>query len=118
MIELKKSIYERVNCVQDKPASNLIQKAKNTVRLAKKYWNVPPKGKYISYKEVASLSGAGFGVHWTTLLASTIGLNASNFLVGASIGLSPMDLQIMLTVANLIGLNIHIIAATGFESVC
>ena len=96
--------------------SKLINKAKDTLDLAKKYWNVPPKGNYIPYKEIASLSGAGFGVHWTTLLASTIGLNASNFLVGASIGLKPMDLQIMLTVANLIGIPIGIFRSWYYDN--
>lgn len=50
-----------------KPKVQLVQ--------SKEYWSVPPKGKNIPYKEVAALSGAGFGVHWATLLASTIGLS-------------------------------------------
>ena len=45
----------------------LIEKAKSTIGLAKKYWHEPPKGNYVSYKEIASLSGAGFGVHWAVL---------------------------------------------------
>lgn len=96
--------------------SNLINKAKNTFQLAKEYWNVPPKGNYISCKEIASISGAGFGVHWLTVLASTISLNASNFLVGASIGLRPMDLQMMLTVANLIGIPIGIFRSWYYDN--
>ncbi len=96
--------------------ASVLQKAKDTVKTAKEYWNVPPKGNYISYKEIAGLSGAGFGVNWTTLLASTIGLNASNFLVGASIGLKPMDLQIMLTVANLIGIPIGIFRSWYYDN--
>ena len=96
--------------------TKIIDKAKNTIHLAKEYWNVPPKGNYIPYKEVASLSGAGFGVNWTILLAQTIGLNASNFLVGASIGLRPMDLQIMLTIANLIGIPIGIFRSWYYDN--
>ena len=99
-----------------KQKSGLISKAKDGLATAKKYWHNPPKGKYISYKEIASLSGAGFGVHWATLLASTIGLSASNFLVGASIGLRPMDLQIMLTVANLIGIPIGIFRSWYYDN--
>lgn len=94
----------------------LADKAKNVFHTAKEYWTVPPKGNYIPYKEVAALSGAGFGVHWTTLLASTIALNASNFLVGASIGLRPMDLQVMLTVANLVGMPIGIFRAWYYDN--
>ncbi len=101
--------------MSNKP-KNLIQKAKDTLNLAKQYWNVPPKGNYISYKEVACLSGAGFGVNWTVLLASMIGLNASNFLVGASIGLKPMDLQIMLNVANIIGIPLGIFRSWYYDN--
>lgn len=102
--------------MENEAKTNVISKVKDTVRLAKEYWNVPPKGSYIPYKEVASLSGAGFGVHWVTLLASQISLNASNFLVGASIGLRPMDLQIMLTVANLIGMPIGIFRSWYYDN--
>ena len=77
--------------MENEGKTTVISKAKNLIKKTKTYWNTPPKGKYISYKEIASLSGAGFGVNWTLLLASTIGLNAGNFLVGASIGLEPMD---------------------------
>lgn len=94
----------------------VLGKAKNLFFTAKEYWTVPPKGNYIPYKEIASLSGAGFGVHWATLLASTIGLNAANFLVGASIGLKPMDLQIMLIVANLVGIPIGIFRSWYYDN--
>lgn len=96
--------------------SSLIAKAKGFIQTAKDYWHVPPKGNHIPYKEIASLSGAGFGVHWTTLLASTIGLDAANFLVGASIGLRPMDLQVMLIVANLVGIPIGIFRSWYYDN--
>lgn len=97
-------------------ASQVKEKITTIISTAKKYWHTPAKGNYIPYKEVACLSGAGFGVYWTTLLASTIGLNASNFLVGASIGLRPMDLQIMLIVANLIGIPIGIFRSWYYDN--
>ncbi len=93
-----------------------IEKAKSTIGLAKKYWNEPPKGNYVSYKEIASLSGAGFGVYWATLLPMTVGLNASNFLVGACIGLKPMDLQIMLIIANIIGIPLGIFRSWYYDN--
>lgn len=97
-----------------KPA--FIVKAKNLFDTAKTYWNTPPKGNYVTYKEIACLSGAGFGVHWAALLASVIGLNASNFLVGACIGLKPIDLQIMLNVANIIGIPLGIFRSWYYDN--
>ena len=97
-------------------SSSIIEKAKTTIGLAKKYWNEPPKGNYVSYKEIASLSGAGFGVYWARLLPAEIGLFASNFLVGACIGLKPMDLQIMLNVANIIGIPLGIFRSWYYDN--
>lgn len=100
----------------EKQKKGLVTKAKDILHTAKEYWTEPPKGNYIPYKEVASLSGAGFGIHWLTLLASTIGLDASNFLVGASIGLKPMDLQVMLIVANLVGIPMGIFRSWYYDN--
>ncbi len=95
---------------------NLKVKAVNAFNLAKTYWTEPPKGNYVPYKEVACLGGAGFGVNWCTLLAGAISLDASNFLVGASIGLKPMDLQIMLIVANIIGIPMGIFRSWYYDN--
>lgn len=102
--------------MENSSKTKITQKVKDGIHLAKTYWNVPPKGSYVPYKEIASLSGAGFGVHWLTLLASMISLNASNFLVGASIGLRPFDLQIMLNVANLIGMPLGIFRGWYYDN--
>ena len=94
----------------------LKNKVKTTVDTAKKYWSVPPDGNYVPYKEIGALSGAGFGVHWATLLASTIALNSGNFLVGASIGLKPVDLQLMLNLANLIGIPLGLFRSWYYDN--
>ena len=82
----------------------------------KQNWNEPAAGNYIPYKEVVTIGAAGFGVHWTSTLASTIGLDASNFLVGASIGLQPLHLSIMLIVANLVGMPIAFFRGWFFDN--
>ncbi|MBE6782635.1 MAG: hypothetical protein E7536_01325 [Ruminococcaceae bacterium] len=96
--------------------TNLVAKAKNFISTVKEYWHEPAKGNYIPYKEIASLSGAGFGVYWTVLLAAAIGLDASNFIVGASIGLRPKDLAVMLIVANLVGIPIGIFRSWYYDN--
>lgn len=82
----------------------------------KKHWNTPAQGNYVPYKEVATIGVAGFGVNWTSYLANTIGLSASNFLVGASIGLQPVDLQIMLIIANIVGMPIAFFRGWFFDN--
>lgn len=82
----------------------------------KQNWNEPASGNYIPYKEVVHIGAAGFGVNWASILASTIGLDASNFLVGASIGLQPVHLSVMLIVANLVGMPIAFFRGWFFDN--
>ncbi len=102
--------------MENEVKTGVFTKAKDAIRTVKEYWDAPAKGNYIPYKEVVAISGAGFGVNWAMLLANQIGLSAGNFLVGASIGLRPMDLQIMLTVANLIGIPIGIFRSWYYDN--
>lgn len=95
---------------------NVKQKIGNTITTAKRYWSNPAKDNYVPYKEIVSLGLAGFGVHWTKTLATVIGLDASNFLVGASIGLKPLDLSIMLIVANIIGIPLGIFRGWYYDN--
>ncbi len=82
----------------------------------KQHWNTPAEGNYVPYKEVATIGAAGFGVHWTSTLANAIGLSAANFIVGASIGLQPMHLSIMLIIANLVGMPIAFFRGWFFDN--
>ncbi len=82
----------------------------------KKHWNEPQKGNYVPYKEIKDIGLAGFGVHWTSTLASTIGLDASNFLVGACIGLKPMDLYWMLLICNIIGIPLSFFKSWYYDN--
>lgn len=91
-------------------------KIKSLISNIKQYWNTPAEGNCVPYKEVVTIGIAGFGVNWTSHLASTIGLSASNFLVGASIGLQPMDLQIMLIIANIVGMPIAFFRGWFFDN--
>ena len=102
--------------MKEKQKDGIVSKIKTFAGSVREYWHEPAKGNYIPYKEVASLSGAGFGVYWTILLASTIGLDASNFLVGASIGLKPMDLYVMLIVANIVGIPLGIFRGWYYDN--
>jgi len=93
-----------------------MNKVTSLINNIKKYWQSPAEGNYVPYKEVVTIGVAGFGVHWASTLASAIGLSANNFIVGASIGLQPMHLQIMLILANIVGLPIAIFRGWFFDN--
>lgn len=82
----------------------------------KKYWHTPAEGNYVPYKEITNLGVAGFGIHWASTLANAIGLSAANFIVGASIGLQPVHLQVMLILANIVGIPIGIFRGWFFDN--
>ena len=102
--------------MENETKKGIVSKAKDLFCTAKEYWTEPPKGNYIPYKEVASLSGAGFGVHWLTLLASAIGLDASNMVLGASLNIEPTHLYIMLVAANLVGIPIGVFRSWYYDN--
>lgn len=91
-------------------------KIKGLISTVKQYWNTPTEGNYVPYKEVATIGVAGFGIHWASTLANAIGLSAANFIVGASIGLKPVHLQIMLILANIVGIPIGVFRGWFFDN--
>ena len=84
--------------------TGLKTKAAMLVSNAKQYWNTPADGNYVPYKEIAALSGGGIGVHWSTTLATNIGLDAANFLIGSTLQLDAVHLSVMLIIANILGM--------------
>jgi len=108
-------LFQR-STVMEKEKTGLITKTKNLIFTAKEYWSEPAKGNYIPYKEIVSLSGAGFGVYWMGLLASAIGLDASNLVLGASLGIKPMDLYVMMVVANIVGIPLGIFRSWYYDN--
>ena len=91
-------------------------KISSLIKNIKQYWDTPAEGNYVPYKEIANLGVAGFGIHWASTLANAIGLSASNFIVGASIGLQPVHLQVMLILANIVGIPIGVFRGWFFDN--
>lgn len=60
---------------------------------SKKYWNNPPKGRYMTYKEIASLAGGGIGVRIIVYCFAQMTISTGNTLLGNTIGIDPMALQ-------------------------
>lgn len=61
----------------------------------KKYWKQPPDGRYMSYKEIFSLSTGGIGVRIITYCFGQLIISTGNTLLGNTIGIDPMPLQII-----------------------
>ena len=95
----------------------LVSKVKGMVSDVKQHWTTPKPGRLVPYKEVAAYGFGGMGIYWATILSSQIGLSANNFLVGHAINLKPVDLQIMLNIANLIGFAITFVRSYFYDNI-
>lgn len=69
-----------------------ISSVMNNFRL---YWKTPPKGRYMPYKEIASLSVGGIGVRFITYCFNQMILSTGNTLIGNTIGIDPTALYII-----------------------
>ncbi len=73
----------------------LFDTIKDYVGSAKKYWKTPPAGRYMTYKEIFSLATGGIGVRIITYCFAQMVISTGNTLLGNTIGIDPLPLQII-----------------------
>ncbi len=91
-------------------------KIKKLFDTVKTNWKTPAEGNYVPYKEIAAYSIGGAGVYFITAIVGMIGLSAGSMIVGASIGITAMDLQTMNVISTLIMLLIAPTRAMLFDN--
>lgn len=70
-------------------------KAAKVLQGFKQHWKTPPKGRYMAYKEIASLSVGGIGVKFVYYCISNMMLSVGNALIGNTIGIDPTPMYII-----------------------
>jgi len=95
-------------------------KIKNTVVSVSKgfvkNWKTPPEGRYMSFKEIASLSGGGIGVRAITYCVSQMILSTGNTLIGNTIGIDPIPLSIIYFISILSGFPLTALRARMIDN--
>lgn len=81
---------------------NLVAQVKDGISKVRTYWKTPPLGKYMNFKEIASLSGGGIGVKFIITCISAVLLSATNVFVGNTIGIEPMNMYFIYILAVII----------------
>lgn len=76
-------------------AAKIGNKVCGLVHSARSYWKTPPPGRYMPYKEIASLAGGGIGVRIITYCFGQMTISTGNSLLGNTIGIDPIPLQII-----------------------
>ncbi len=69
----------------------------------KEHWKTPPKGRYMSFKEITSLAVGGIGVRFITYCYGQLMLSTGNTLIGNTIGIDPTALYIIYLISLLSG---------------
>lgn len=73
----------------------MINKVKDLFLKAKSYWKKPPEGRYMSYREIVSLSVGGIGVRFIVTSITQMTISVGNVLIGNTIGITPTKLYII-----------------------
>ncbi len=72
---------------------------KDTFGKIRTYWKTPPLGKYMNFKEIASLAGGGIGIKFIITCISVVLISATNVFVGNTIGIEPMNMYVIYIIA-------------------
>ena len=90
--------------------------AANFLNSVKYYWKEPPKGKYMSFKEIASYSFGGIGAYFIIQLGSTLIVSTTNMIVGGAIGVAPTDMYILYLIATFVNIPLTAIRANMVDN--
>lgn len=75
--------------------NNLKSKIKTDLEDLKLYWNQPSHGRYMPFKEIASLAVGGMGVKFICYAVQLMILSVGNTLIGNTIGIPPRELYVI-----------------------
>lgn len=73
----------------------IINKAKGFITSFSAHWKTPPEGRYMSNREILSLSFGGIGVRFIVYCVSNMIIAIGNTLIGNTIGINPGALYII-----------------------
>lgn len=82
----------------------------------KQYWKTPPKGRYMPYKEIASLSIGGIGVKFIVYCVNQMILVVGNTLIGNTIGINPSALYAIYIISVLSGFPLTALRAKMIDN--
>lgn len=93
-------------------SKNIKQKISNVTN----YWNSPPEGRYMPFKEIVSYAGGGIGVKFLAVMATNMILSATNVLIGNTLGVEPIDMYIMYFISVLVNIPLSGIRANIIDN--
>lgn len=84
--------------------AGLKEKVGGIINNVRYYWNEPPKGRYMTFKEIVSYAGGGIGCYFIILFGTQLSVSTTNMIVGGAIGIGPTDMYILYIISTLAGI--------------
>lgn len=95
---------------------NLAQTVKDGVDKVKTYWKTPPKGRYMTFREIAAYSGGGIGAYMLITLGTACLLSTTNTLLSTTLGVDATDMYIMYVIAVLANIPLTAVRANIIDN--
>ena len=96
--------------------ADIKSKVVSTVRDVKSYWKVPPKGKYMTFKEIGAYAFGGIGAYFIIQLGSTLIVSTTNIIVSTAIGVSPSHSYIIYLIATILNVPLTAVRANMVDN--
>lgn len=95
---------------------NLTQTVKNGVDKVKTYWKTPPKGRYMTFKEIAAYAGGGIGAYLIVCMSIPCILGATNVFLSGVIGIGLTDMYFLYVISVLSGIPLTAVRANIIDN--
>lgn len=86
------------------------------ISLLKNNWKTPPEGRYMSFKEIVSLSFGGIGVKFIMYCVGNMIISIGNSLIGNTIGIDPSAIYIIYIISVLSGFPLTALRARMIDN--
>ena len=96
---------------------NYLKQGVDKLKEVKTYWNKPPQGKYMTFKEIAAYSVGGFGAYSIFTMAQALLLSTTNVIIGNTIGIQPMHMYVMYLISVITNIPLTMVRANMVDNV-
>ncbi|MDE7124740.1 MAG: MFS transporter, partial [Eubacterium sp.] len=96
--------------------NSLKQKITSTIDNVKYYWNDPPKGRFMTFKEIVAYAGGGIGAYFIISMGTALVVSTTNMIVGGAIGVDAMDMYVLYLISTLANIPLTGIRANMIDN--
>lgn len=95
---------------------SLKQKAVKLIDTVRYNWNEPPKGRYMTYKEILSYAGGGIGAYFIITMGAQLLVSTTNMIVGGAIGVAALDMYVLYLISTLANIPLTAVRANMVDN--